>query len=56
MKQDQAFELIDQLSFFDEFTPEEKHFFSTLESRIYKYFPSDVIIREGGQIILFSYC
>jgi CRP-like cAMP-binding protein len=47
MEQDQAFELIDQLSFFDGFTREEKHFLSTLESQIYKYFPSDVIIREG---------
>jgi len=47
MEKDQAFELIDQLSFFAEFTPEEKHFLSTLESQIYKYLPSDVIIREG---------
>ena len=47
MEQDQAFELIDQLSFFDGFTQEEKHFLSMLECQIYKYFPSDVIIREG---------
>lgn len=43
----QAFELIDQLSFFDGFSEEEKHFLSTLESHIYKYVPSDVIIKEG---------
>ncbi len=47
MEQDQAFELIDQLSFFSGFTPEEKHFLSTLDSQIYKYFPSDMIIKEG---------
>lgn len=47
MEQDQAFELIDQLSFFSGFTEEEKHFLSTLESQIYKYLPSDVIIKEG---------
>ena len=47
MEQDQAFELINQLSFFAEFTPEEKHFLSTLESQIYKYFPSDTIIKQG---------
>jgi CRP-like cAMP-binding protein len=47
MEQDQAFELIDQLSFFSGFTQEEKHYLSTLESQIYKYLPSDVIIREG---------
>lgn len=47
MEQEQAFELIDQLSFFSDFTPEEKHFLSTLDSQIYKYFPSDAIIKEG---------
>ena len=47
MEQEQEFELIDQLSFFDGFTQEEKQFLSTLESQIYKYFPSDVIIKEG---------
>ena len=49
MEQDQAIKLIDQLSFFDGFTPEEKHFFSTLENQIYKYLPSDVIIKEGDK-------
>jgi len=47
MDDEQAFELIDKLSFFDGFTEEEKRFLSTLESQIYKYFPSDVIIKEG---------
>ncbi len=47
MDNEQAFELIDKLSFFNEFTQEEKHFLSTLESQIYKYLPSDVIIKEG---------
>ena len=47
MDEEQAFELIDQLSFFDGFTQEEKRFLSTLENQIYKYFPSDVIIKEG---------
>lgn len=47
MDQIQAFELIDKLSFFAEFSQEEKQFLSTLESQIYKYFPSDVIIKEG---------
>lgn len=47
MEQDQTFELIDKLSFFDEFTQEEKQFLSTMESQIYKYLPSDVIIKEG---------
>ncbi len=49
MNQEQAFELIDKLSFFDEFSQEEKQFLSTLESQIYKYVPSDVIIREGDE-------
>jgi len=47
MDDEQAFELIDQLSFFAGFTEEEKRFLSTLESQIYKYFPADVIIKEG---------
>jgi len=47
MNEEQAFELIDQLSFFAGFTEEEKRFLSTLESQIYKYFPADVIIKEG---------
>ena len=47
MDNEQAFELIDQLSFFHGFTQEEKHFLSTLESQIYKYLPSDIIIQEG---------
>jgi len=47
MDTEQAFELIDKLSFFDEFTEEEKRFLSTLESQIYKYYPSDAIITEG---------
>ena len=47
MNEEQAFELIDQLSFFARFTEEEKRFLSTLESQIYKYFPADVIIKEG---------
>ncbi len=47
METEQAFELIDQLSFFDGFNEQEKHFLSTLESQIYKYLPSDVIIKEG---------
>ena len=33
--------------FFDGFTQDEKRFFSTLESQIYKYFPGNVIIKEG---------
>ena len=49
MDEEQAFELIDQLSFFDGFTQEEKRFLSTLENQIYKYFPSDVIIKEGDR-------
>ena len=47
MGDEQAFELIDKLSFFDGFTQDEKRFLSTLESQIYKYFPADVIIKEG---------
>ena len=47
MNEEQAFDLIDQLSFFAGFTEEEKRFLSTLESQIYKYFPADVIIKEG---------
>ena len=47
MNEEQAFELIDQLSFFARFTEEERRFLSTLESQIYKYFPADVIIKEG---------
>jgi CRP/FNR family transcriptional regulator, cyclic AMP receptor protein len=47
MDQEQAFELIDKLSFFSGFTHEEKQFLSTLDSQIYKYLPSDVIITEG---------
>lgn len=47
MDNEQAFELIDKLSFFDRFTEKEKRFLSTLKSQIYKYLPSDVIIEEG---------
>ena len=47
MDDEQAFELIDKHSFFDGFTQDEKRFLSTLESQIYKYFPADVIIKEG---------
>ena len=47
MDDEQAFELIDKLSFFDGFTQDEKRFLSTLESQIYKYFPANVIIKEG---------
>ena len=47
MNEEQAFELIDQLSFFAGLTEEEKRFLSTLESQIYKYFPANVIIKEG---------
>ncbi len=47
MDDEQAFELIDKLSFFDGFTQDEKRFLSTLESQIYKYFPADVVIKEG---------
>ena len=47
MDNEQAFELIDKLSFFDPFTEKEKRFLSTLKSQIYKYLPSDVIIEEG---------
>jgi CRP/FNR family transcriptional regulator, cyclic AMP receptor protein len=47
MDKEQAFELIDQLSFFDGFTHEEKLFLSQLGSQIYKHLPSDVIITEG---------
>ncbi len=47
MDDEQAFERIDKLSFFDGFTQDAKRFLSTLESQIYKYFPADVIIKEG---------
>ena len=47
MDQEQALELIEKLSFFDDFTEKEKHFLSTLGSQIYKYLPSDTIIQEG---------
>lgn len=47
MEEEQTFELIDQLSFFDGFTKEEKHYLSTLENQIFKHLPSDIIIREG---------
>ena len=47
MDDEQALELIDKLSFFDGFTQDEKRFLSTLESQIYKYFPANVIIKEG---------
>jgi len=47
MDKESAFELIDQLSFFSGFTEEEKRYLSTLESQIFKYLPSDVIIKEG---------
>ena len=47
MDDEQAFKLIDKHSFFDGFTQDEKRFLSTLESQIYKYFPADVIIKEG---------
>ena len=55
MDDEQAFELIDKLSFFDGFTQDEKRFLSTLESQIYKYFPADIII-EGGGDGLFFFC
>ena len=47
MDDEQAFELIDKHSFFDGFTQDEKRFLSPLESQIYKYFPANVIIKEG---------
>ena len=47
MDNEQTFELIDKLSFFAGFTQEEKQFLSTLESHIYKYQPSEIIIKEG---------
>ena len=47
MDNEQTFELIDKLSFFAKFTQEEKQFLSTLESHIYKYQPSELIIKEG---------
>ena len=47
MDDEQAFELIDKHSFFDGFTQDAKRFLSTLESQTYKYFPADVIIKEG---------
>ena len=47
MDDEQAFKMIDKHSFFDGFTQDEKRFLSTLESQIYKYFPADVIIKEG---------
>ena len=46
MDNEQTFELIDKLSFFAGFTQEEKQFLSTLESHIYKYQPSEFIIKE----------
>ena len=47
MDNEQTFELIDKLSFFAGFTQEEKQFLSTLENQIYKYQPSEIIIKEG---------
>ena len=47
MDNEQTFELIDKLSFIARFTQEEKQFLSTLESHIYKYQPSEFIIKEG---------
>lgn len=47
MDKEQAFELIDQLTFFNEFNEKEKRFLSTLGNQIYKYNPSDFIIKEG---------
>ena len=47
MDNEQIFELIDKLSFFSGFSQEEKQFLSTLESHIYKYQPSEIIIKEG---------
>ena len=47
MDYEQAFKLIYKHSFFDGFTQDEKRFLSTLESQIYKYFPANVIIKEG---------
>ena len=53
MNEEQAFELIDQLSFFAGFTEEEKCFLSTLEGQIYKFSPADVIIKGGGDRLFF---
>lgn len=47
MDEQQALELIEQLPFFNEFTQEEKRFLSALGNQIYKYNPSDFIIKEG---------
>ena len=47
MDDEQAFERIDKLSFFDGFTQDAKRFLSTLETKIFKSFPADVIIKEG---------
>ena len=47
MEQKQAFELIDKLSFFENFTQEEKHSISTLDNQIWGFNSTDVIIREG---------
>ena len=55
MDNEQTFELIDKLSFFAGFTQEEKQFLSTLESHIYKYQPSEFIIKEGETDYFFSY-
>jgi CRP/FNR family transcriptional regulator, cyclic AMP receptor protein len=47
MEKEQAFELIDKLYFFDNFTQEEKKLLSTMKNQILKVTPSHLIIKEG---------
>ena len=47
MEQKQAFEMINKLSFFDNFTQEEKHSISTFDNQIWSFNSNDVIIKEG---------
>ena len=47
MNETQALQVIDKLYFFEDFSPEEKKFLSTLQSDIYHYSANEVIIQEG---------
>jgi CRP/FNR family transcriptional regulator, cyclic AMP receptor protein len=41
------YELINKISFFDQFTEEEKRYFADLDKLLLRYRPSDFIINEG---------
>ena len=47
MNENQTLQVIDKLSFFADFSPEEKKFLSRLQSDIYHYSANEVIIQEG---------